>query len=1754
MSDEFELLCSGILRMNCGGTECEGYIDLPCGMSFDTSTADNQIQMPFRYQILSARAAFLPCCHWQDTDPGEEFDPTQTNNQAPSLPDTFDFVTIKPPEGFMPPVEINSTEGGQPVSSNWRDTELFVGGWAHDPVDQESFVINPFTFEILRLPTNTGTLDVPTKCTHPSATVWHQGQDNRPPCNGAKSSCPFYSPGRGFQYIKDEDLDPGKEIIGEMVQEIRSLLKDWRRLGEAAQALWERSFRLPYIWGKDFSDPSPMVITTVNDDGLTTATYTILTQVYWHAASELAEQIQYPSTPVDGTPLENIGGEFTPPSFPTFVSRLTVIPPSVSISFPPTDPFPYFTWEPEGNKVLLAGRGPSLANVYIVNSALINRTIGDLIVNDRSSEIDLLINDLILEAQTEGNLPGFKATRTDLTRFWALEGGIELKVGTNEIFVLCKFAGKWSFISTIIDFTFYHADLVQEGFESDLITPEKIEHGNFILTHSSLAPETKFVFNALSYGSGSVSISKAYRFFIKDNSLGRAFGSNPTKPDTRYWGISKETGIATGDAVSGGALKWYHFDHCRRFIIEMLDPDIPTAAPAGIDRSWEPKSITLGGQPMKVHSRTGDGVILPVRFMIVEPQFPTNFTTPLDTDPAVVEWELYTAGDPSVNDSYMELVTNFPDNNLPSEVGGAPFLTGIPEPPYFGFAISNHLVSFSDSRLEILLPDGRGEVSYMVEFSTEDGHVIGRKWVYGVGEIAKAWFRDVDIDYVWSAYETPFVITPNGSNERGAPDAITWTDPVRQAGTTLYRTACGEHDMSFFERHGPMFWPYDACIDHPQILVADRSVMFYKVLANIAYPGERWRGPDLHRAYFIEFRGSCLLLCVFCNIWGNLVRGQSSWAGTAKFRGPISEPFNSDVLSLYQSFGWTLPKMGNRGREAYRQIRTMHYRDFIVPTSTGPRLFTGWLPSLPHIPSKSVFDSGQPRNLFSQSVERLVPNTFDYTTYQGQLQILLADNTIPQLGNVEETVSWIRRKFKDVYRRHRLINPNGVGTRWPGTEFRLEFIDDNIMWAFPEPRLPLVRNPDADSKISGLILEKPDLDLPNDAFNRVVEKEIEENQYTLNLVDTQYDSQGQIIEYAKVYINPSFPVYFDKFTGVILDYSSPTSSDPMFYARSGSVSIFEGLTLSGSGSVSEPAFEPMFDLEGIEEVLFPTDPVDLDDLVVAGNLIADNTIFVYPTKVDTLLDEVEWVGVVKALEIKKLNVNLLPRIEINYVPNTGYFEDVDGGTSFSIYPTTNIALRNTQSNRILDTFNENLYGGLFTWEGLSDSDLILAPPPQNGLPTTSGIVDEITIITGFRRPIEFSKVTFKYVLNAIEGHFLLKDPSLSVTVSNNVTGDSFLLLEKQETTIGNRTQGSTSFSRTLELDTEGSSFEITSLEIKIGKRNNRTSFTLSDLNLEVKVLDARTTSPLMEEIVVLNPKYIISTGRHDNTPLAITSNRFMSGILRSYDVSDFYEYAGIAETWHGSLTGLDLDPNNPELMSVGKTQKNHLTVFDSYDIRKNAQSEDFNGVIFRTDTVLEAELLQGNLVQDYLNLIEERTQLLTTEFQYYIHPYDLQKLEKIGLNLPSPVTRSLYIQNLSASGGTFSAAAISGVEPGWQDFGFYGCVGRRFIHSPDCGDHYEEPGICSVDGNTALSAPTLFYYEFDKSRFLNILDAGGVTGNRDVATPTSVGGSLQTGSRLTTNNPPDDFATQNRILERVDQLRLQNLDRLNEAIRRRYNT
>lgn len=1194
------------------GTVRQGSVLVPCGAQH--SPHQFETELPFRYQIFRERARLSPCCFWQpdsETNPEAEF---KVNQSSASDVFIYEYKTFIPTT--IPNIKLVDYAGNE-VGEVQDPFKYVVGGWAHET--SPSFMLKQDTLETVLISGS-----VPTRCKHPNATTYSQGQDGNPPCNGAKSLCPYYT-GPKFKYVKDEQTAPGRPIMGQMVQELRSLIRDWRL---SSQETWESTFEIPYIWARDFDDLPVAIAASTEDleDFTEIPYYTLLTKIYWDINANDAVLSKIPSEYSSSS--EEISGEAVEvPNFPTLVSKLgTAAIPYIDLYFPSSSPYTYICGENNGNRIYFAGKAPIGGYVYIVNSSLIG--FPNIAESETDSlSVSLKIKELLVKSASVSEISGFKVSHADYSGFWEVTEGVALKSGTNVIYCFTKVDDTW--FAKIVNVNFIDARCFFVQRSLDAFVPVPITQ-NLVTSIASLHCAGESLGGDSSrylvfIGQGlpsTLSIGNAYHFYTFDRSYSR-LATDDDVPNERFYRITSTTSTVVGTDIEIGdtnsreeiQLTWKKINNCNKLLVEITEHLIPGIPPAGMDRSWEPWSIKLEDKETKKVTifkvsdggRSTKGIIMPANVLIVEPDSDLDISYISPGSTLTIDLSVFSAFSDLGDDQSYYLLSLFSDDGFPDVVLGDVFTK-----PDAGDIVKESPHSIYSAGNLLIIPDSvkKYDMSYMVEFYY-GGRVVSRKWVYGVGQVYQSWARDIDIRYSWGADQAFHALLPDyyayGGGDR--PRALA-TDAAALNQSNPYviqGTKCGDHENSF--RVGPVFSPYDDC-DNPITEIDQYTIRITYRIPDAIKVDERYRGPDVLYPYIYRHNVAAYIQwpCIFEFSMGTFIRGESEWRGFGRVRGPISPNFNPAKYMWYVFNSWRMPQFGNIGREQIRQYFTIHFREYIYGDGQRPKVSTGWMPAHSYIESSSVFDSTYPSCFLHSSVTNfpLISegdnaetwagiDYLDLNNYKSIVAMYVPGDDIAGLSITSdmELALFTRKKFDEAIRVHfcrsLLVD---AGTRYPQLGYYFMPRNDQVIWAHPEAFVGVVRDSslntgsttlDVTNFISGAYLTNPQdsetgESSVSDRLNRPVNLGLEESQvseegasvekyYNLKIKNPEYVSiSGDLVinSYASIYIDEKLPVYFDRITGVLYDTKSPGSTYVEPYAAT-SISGIESSLSSKAG-------------------------------------------------------------------------------------------------------------------------------------------------------------------------------------------------------------------------------------------------------------------------------------------------------------------------------------------------------------------------------------------------------------------------------------------------------------------------------------------------------------------------------------------------------------------------------------------------------------
>lgn len=1654
-------------------TTCRGRVDSPVGMMFDTTASgSSNSQIPFRYQVWRERARLNPCCWWQTNDATESSEENlRFNRTASATPDIFSFKPVTVPSGtFQIEVEnLTKTDAdGNPTIEEIDDPDLNVmGGWAHE--DTPSFAIDPKpdSFKVILI---NGAAEIPTKCTLAQAKTWNQGLDNSPPCNGAKTKCPYYT-GPRFKYMEDEHLAPGQPILGQTVQEIRTYLKDWESF-EDAQKEWEKSFTLPYIWAgyKDFPHAIPQ---TPDFSTQQTDPIMFLVKIFWDPLEKEATLSTVPSEP-SATKNQDLK-QITPPNFPTLIGNLgESLEPYLKITYPPTrfssidgtaKEFIYKSFHNFKHKMYLAGVSLSGTTVIVINKSIITN-LPDFL-NSEDDEISIAVGALMFKSLSSSSFLGITSTSTNANRFWEIPEGIDLKPNSlNELVVLVQAQGQWSIRVLKVRYSFYHIDILQDGFDGDMVNPSS---SNLIVSLANMINTANLRFFIVNL-SNSVEISNTYNVYTLDRSLSRLVrlseGNNP--PDKRFWGIFQKKTQLDGNTIQGD-IRWSRFDNCQRYLIEFTN-GVSAAPIAGLKYAWTVKNIAflIGDEEGNLTSvemeidesvtfpRSPKGEYMAHNYIVVKPSNITRLRVPPESSVIKLDFFEFTADSTAAEDDFLQILEEHGTDILDAEYlkrgyGGESFLTLHEE---MELEASPHELTLTDSTITFKSYT-KYDLSYMLEVFVpgfNNNKPIGRKWFVGVGELNTSWVTEVEVRYAWSSNQynrpfTPFLYKGGPLSDPGAPSNLYTNGEV-----TNYPN-CGDHEINPVG-FGSLWFPYDAC-SQPTFRLNDEVLQVDLEIPDTSPVDEKYRGPDAKYPYTISYNPTGFLNpCVWQYSIGTRYRSLAKYVGYARLRGPISKEFDPILYAQYVNFGWSFPQLGNRGRNAVRVFRSMHFREYLYITPAGPKVGLGWLPVYVHTSSTSLFED-KPRTLFENQVQKkdLVSEfLLDLDTYSGQKDLMnlsiQSSDDLTDFNVYKETLQAKRGTWEQIYRVKRIRTPDGTGTRFPTKGFYHTFTNDSIVWAFRESPVDIARGQLIEGldiftiygRITGLVIDRPtDQDSIEvyDKFDRPVYLGVPENEYKLTVEDIKFNSvTAKVKEYAKIYIDPALPVYFDRITGEIL--SVPNDDD-----RSTEIQPYALTSLSTLNFDVSPYFEPI----GLENnANRPVDASELDETINPGELFADKVIhYYYKDSIDsegpTDISELAFasVGFVKSLSIKNIIPTLLPKEEFCFNYEDFSF-NLKPTINYSRYPTTSILTAaqfsgidlSAQKEKVFHC-NEKAKGALMIEFASWKSNSSVSGAGQEGFTAP------ITVTINFKVPIELRLLRFTYnvkVSSNLDTKLKL-DPSILVNIRNVSTGSSSTLFSKPEIDLSSGKSPKSIYKDvTIPINAYEGLF-IDQVIINVGKRDAACDFLLSQLL--VKHLRIRSVT---ENLMCLEPKYIPSTGystgnQFDEGFLSAQSSQYLNGNIPSIDVSDTLETTGICEFWQPGAASLD---DTTEVATIGKIRRHWAGGFQSVDVNKwiRGISPVNTPNVFFTGQVDQMEAKQLDLIKDMIRSIGLVSNLTRLELNYFINPYDINILAN-KLNAPLRAFEFTLVYKLNTNNVDIGSVSSSDRYPLWQFEGFEAC-------------------------------------------------------------------------------------------------------------------
>ena len=1652
----------------------------PYSMIFDPGTVS--AQTPYRYQVLRERARLQPCCYWQEPedprDAATQVVEDGEENFSASEPFIYEYTIVTINQGTLTgPIrteqEIIDRYRPTPAEENAVSKIQVMGGWAHEQVP--SFYITPITFEVVLINDATS---VATRCIKAGAEEWHQGIDKTPPCNGAKTECPFYT-GVKFKYINDEDLWIGEEILAEQVQEIRSLMKDWSSFENPEEA-WNRTFELPDLfarhWDPDESLKDAPIIDAEEVDGRQQP-ISEMTRVHWDVEAGDVVRTKVVST-AEGT-LEESNDQASPPSFYTLIYNLgtaDLVP--ITIEFPPNEEDGYsseddeqkqpkrFTYEHSeafSDIIFLAGTAKQQTVLYIVNTTIHEGFPFDEAGLENNEIIEPKIKELVERFFTENKNFGFRVVKVDNSGYWQ-DPFTTIIPGENNIVVCSKLDGEWIYARMIVDYKFYHMEFIQQGYKAYLVSPEI----SFIPAMATARGREDVVFKGYQMGPDVAEISSVYHFYNFEKELTRICTDDAK--DQRTFNITYEEVTEN--------VKFYKIGRCNRYVCEIIGRDIPTVAPMGMDRSLQISKITFkvvadsdsghGGEEtqeveMEIpeYGRNFGGIAMPVRFFMVEPKGDVDIRkADLDASEMEVQYFIFRA-EPITEEplegrieATADLLATFQDDGFTvGNIGGLSIFNIGESEPNINLM---HTPEIDGDNLNAYVP-GKHDMSYVVEYKSDSGNIIGRKWIYGVVEMSKYWARDIEIRYSWcSEFTTITTLIPKYRKFGLDVEFGDLEELQSYEGGKCRRTQCGDHETSSLGEGGPSFYPYDACAE-PLYTNRDVTRWLLQEVPDAEPIDEKYRAPDRYSYATLEhhvfgfLRPDCFIEWTL----GTITNFGARFNGWSRERGPISPFVRPKLWYRYIVRGWTFPHFGNRGREIFRIFKSMHFREYSFGCRNplcGICVRLAWLPALPFAGSSDFMQTNSPRTILDQTTN----------------------------GNTLE-----RKKWEEVFYIRNVLEPASDGdgrpdqpVQWPRVGFYPNFKKPEYTWAWAERNSQLERG---ENPILGVVVSKPTPTIDGeekryigaDIFTRPINYyPSEDDDLTLRLIPEEYSSAGVYKERACFQLGENGEkVYFDEYTGAIKDSSGPEAERKQIYAFEDKEELVE----SGINPSAEAIYDEHVGQAGRNP---PTTLEDADKFVDTGNLLPDpETVYVYLSSGDiTDASEDSWTAFFKALNIGLITPKYLPREEFNISEKEDSFPFIKITDFPNINPSVN--LNRDFSNVFMPNTRVRLLGGRhgeMNWIPIFPTD-----------PTGSEQIEGFIMTVLFDRPVMLSQLKFEYqVYGGVAQDSPLAnppqvppsiDPSIRIVVSNTVTSTSDEVVDKPAYTefpeFNPRGLEPLEYSLSFDEDNFFDNREFYDrVEISVGPRNDETGFILTLLDLYAKFITES------EETIEINEaKYVVEVGpKPEDIPAPFNypaqddfENKKWYLMNYAEDVFDNMEYRGINEFWQPARASLH---KTRKVGCWGRLRRSWANGWDSLDIRIHLgeiqYKHEYEKTVFGGDVVEDHENRQFNVIKEAMEeavddgLDVETLQMYISDDdrKFYAFLQGLDEDEEEEATLPYEELEIKFEAGVEELLGRLASTVVvprGDKDPGWQAEGFWACLGdrakTRIIDSPKAGN------------------------------------------------------------------------------------------------------
>jgi len=320
------------------------------------------------------------------------------------------------------------------------------------------------------------------------------------------------------------------------------------------------------------------------------------------------------------------------------------------------------------------------------------------------------------------------------------------------------------------------------------------------------------------------------------------------------------------------------------------------------------------------------------------------------------------------------------------------------------------------------------------------GHIVGQVKSKLITWIRQPYCRDVEIYYSWDAYYKHYTLLPEYwcYGNTGVRHAL---DTVSQS----FTPPCGDHNLSFFSEIGPMWYPYNDCDNYARYNVVTQLTEYDTQIMEL-FPKDPSGTP--HGSFDMRMLGPADNFGVTSDSHASIWACHCDWSyenyqkitenifnGYARYRGGIS----AYDLYMLTRFGGRAPKFGNVYRDYLKSYRSMDNVQYYYLLQDNYIVLRKWVPMYEGFTSsdlgKQVSDHPyllycsndyvDDRHYFFDSMGLLLAEDIEGVDI-GE-KIIEADSEADEEvddGNVEK---YARYRFEDVFNTHSTT----VGIQYP---------------------------------------------------------------------------------------------------------------------------------------------------------------------------------------------------------------------------------------------------------------------------------------------------------------------------------------------------------------------------------------------------------------------------------------------------------------------------------------------------------------------------------------------------------------------------------------------------------------------------------------------------------------------------------------------------------------------------------------------------